>query len=93
MAIELVRVEQTCMACPSQWDAWDKDGTYYYIRYRWGFLSVTKNEVLGERIFEAAVGDGLDGWMTTDEMLKHTGMTLTIGAEIYDEYGDASKGD
>jgi len=30
----LVRVTQTCSACPSQWDAWDLDGNYWYLRYR-----------------------------------------------------------
>lgn len=90
MTIELVRIEQTCMACPSQWDAYDAEGNYYYIRYRWGFLSVTKGDVLGERVFEAAIGDGLDGFMTTEEMLKHTGMTMAFGGEAYDNYGDAS---
>lgn len=34
--ITLVRAIQTCIACPSQWDAWDADGNYYYLRYRHG---------------------------------------------------------
>lgn len=34
--ITLVRAEQTCYGCPSQWDAWDADGNVYYLRYRWG---------------------------------------------------------
>ena len=32
----LVRTVQTCGACPSQWDAWDLDGNYWYLRYRHG---------------------------------------------------------
>lgn len=32
----LVRVVQTCPACPSQWNAWDAAGQYYYLRYRGG---------------------------------------------------------
>ena len=74
--IVLDRIVQTCNACPSQWDAWDTEGNYYYIRYRWGFLSVDKGSVRGERVFEAPVGDGLDGCMSTDEMLNVTGMKL-----------------
>lgn len=35
--ITLVRVVQTSMACPSQWDAWDADDNYYYLRYRHGY--------------------------------------------------------
>jgi hypothetical protein len=34
--ITLEKVKQTCQACPSQWDAWDADGRYYYLRYRHG---------------------------------------------------------
>jgi len=34
--VTLVRVIQTCDACPSQWDAWDDTGGYWYLRYRYG---------------------------------------------------------
>jgi len=30
----LTRAVQTCRAYPSQWDAWDLDGNYWYLRYR-----------------------------------------------------------
>lgn len=40
--IRIVRAVQTAMACPSQWDAWDTDGNYYYLRYRHGSGSVTQ---------------------------------------------------
>lgn len=39
-SIVLVKAVQTCLACPSQWDAWDADGTYYYLRHRNGRGSV-----------------------------------------------------
>lgn len=79
MTIRLVKIEQTCTACPSQWDAWDEDGEYYYIRYRWGYLYVCKGEVMGPFVWEGSIGDGLDGFMTTEEMLAHTGMELING--------------
>lgn len=34
--ITIVRAVQTSIACPAQWDAWDQDGNYYYLRYRHG---------------------------------------------------------
>lgn len=34
MTITLTKVVQTCEAVPSQWDAWDAEGQYYYLRYR-----------------------------------------------------------
>lgn len=38
--ITIVKAVQTSMACPSQWDAWDAEGNYYYLRYRGGCGSV-----------------------------------------------------
>jgi len=29
-----MKAVQTCSACPSQWDAWDLDGNYWYLRHR-----------------------------------------------------------
>lgn len=40
--ITLVRAVRTSIACPSQWDAWDADGNYYYLKYRSGCGSVTQ---------------------------------------------------
>lgn len=38
--ITLVRAVQTSQICPSQWDAWDAEGRYYYLRFRHGCGSV-----------------------------------------------------
>jgi hypothetical protein len=34
--VVIVRAVQTCHAMPSQWDAWDAGGQYWYLRYRYG---------------------------------------------------------
>lgn len=34
MSVVIVKAVQTCLACPSQWDAWDSEGRYWYLRYR-----------------------------------------------------------
>jgi hypothetical protein len=34
MAVTIVRAVQTSVACPSQWDAWDGQGQFWYLRYR-----------------------------------------------------------
>jgi hypothetical protein len=31
-----VRVVQVSAGCPAQWDGWDQNGRYYYLRYRYG---------------------------------------------------------
>ncbi|PZP48572.1 MAG: hypothetical protein DI601_00350 [Azospirillum brasilense] len=38
MVITLVHIRQTCVACPSQWDALSDHGDFIYIRYRSGYL-------------------------------------------------------
>lgn len=40
--ITLVRVVCTSLACPSQWDAWDDQGRYHYLRYRHGVGSAER---------------------------------------------------
>ena len=90
--LKLVKLVQTCTACPSQWDAWDEDGNYVYIRYRHGHLSVESHTDKAGfythggpwtdyAIFEAYVGDGLDGYMETEEMLKLIGAEFEVEAE------------
>jgi hypothetical protein len=44
MAIRLVRAVQTSIACPAQWDAWDEEGNYYYLRFRHGCGEVHQYE-------------------------------------------------
>ena len=70
--LEIVSIERTCYACPSQWDAKTKDGRNVYIRYRWGKLSVSVGEpgddeemsgVNGDCVFAGAIGDSYDGML------------------------------
>lgn len=42
--IKIVRAVQTSIACPCQWDAWDEEGNYYYLRFRHGHGSVEQYE-------------------------------------------------
>lgn len=77
LAIELDRLVQTCGACPSQWDAWGKDGWYYYIRYRSGVLTVNRGGVAGPEVFRwERIGDRLDGSIEWERVSELTGMVL-----------------
>jgi hypothetical protein len=87
MAYEFTEVEQTGNYCPSQWDAWDENGNYYYIRYRFAWLTVYVTEPtvvdfdsglikisdeIGRCVYHERHGvNQFDGVMTTDEMLSH----------------------
>ncbi len=80
--ITLTSIEQTCDACPSQWDAHDTNGIDYYIRYRWGQLTVSRNLTSIEEIYAKDIGNGLDGVMSTEDMLRHSGMTLSDNDDL-----------
>lgn len=72
---ELKSLDQTCSACPSQWEGRTTDDQYVYVRFRWGGLSVSVDPV-EDRVYvdgmfraHARVSDCLDGYMTTEQML------------------------
>jgi len=81
MPIKIVRAERTCFACPSQWDMWDDQGNYIYVRFRHGYLTVSY-DVGGEMIFESEAGEYADdGFMTEPQLIditaKHLDFTST----------------
>ncbi len=87
----LVRVVQTCCACPSQWDAWDAAGQYYYLRYRYGRGTVetaASAEGYGDPKAPPVLvanfnhGDPLDGEISLAEFLHRAGMRLAEGAKV-----------
>lgn len=75
-------VEQTCGACPAQWEGTLADGRLVYVRYRHGWLAVGLGDTLEEAVeramddrveFLAQLGDENDGWLTWDEVLQAVG--------------------
>lgn len=70
-------VSMTCGGCPSQWDIYTEDNTYYYVRYRFGHFRVDKGSVGGDTVISKDYGGAWDGVMDTSEMKELT-------AEIFD---------
>lgn len=79
--IEIKKIRNLGTICPTQWYAWDSDSYAYYIRYRWGRLTVTKSKeqtekeddaVLGNNIFEKYYGDKYDGSLLYPELKELT---------------------
>lgn len=75
----------TCEVCPSQWEGKLDDGRMFYIRYRWGSLSVrvsrsitndVDDAVLGESVLEVDHDNDWDGYMSTKDMQNHTSHVL-----------------
>lgn len=64
----ITKLIQTCEACPSQWDAWLVDGTYLYIRYRWGVLSWSFND--SDDRDSIRLDDDMAGVLSTEDMLS-----------------------
>lgn len=91
--VKLARLIMTCNFCPSQWDAYEM-GTkrYLYIRYRGGHLSVDEYKDYPHcrqpvTLFEwENEDDPYDGIMTTDEMLRITGMIFSGTREGIGEF-------
>lgn len=74
--VKVLDVNQTCFACPSQWDVVTTERRMLYVRYRYGVLEVCDGGPGGPVVFEKEVGDWLDSVMEWDEVLHHTGMTM-----------------
>jgi len=90
MVLVIDELEQTCMACPSQWQGKLRNGHTIYVRYRWGYLSVRTSEeptdnyddaVRGIEIFGEQIGEGFDGFISTMTMLNRIQDVAIIGNE------------
>lgn len=89
MSVRLVRAVQTSLACPSQWDAWDAEGNYFYLRFRHGHGSVVSYRSAGWETAEPFEkgrcvasfdhGDQLDGLMGLAEFAERAGLVLAAG--------------
>ena len=76
---KIKRIERTCLACPSQWEGKLTDGRMFYVRYRWGYLSIrvsngktddSMNAVRGEEIFGAQLGSDMDGCLSEQHLME-----------------------
>lgn len=72
---------RTCSACPSQWEGRTDDERLIYVRYRWGYLTISiskpnsrdiSDAVNGEPVFDLKHGDDLSGYMEYEELKKLT---------------------
>lgn len=72
---KVVGIDQTCGACPSQWEGEDDQGRYVYARFRHGWLSVKvgDEQVIGLSVRSGEMGDGV---MNYDELRELTGHAI-----------------
>lgn len=79
-------------ACPSQWDAWDSEGRYWYLRYRGAYGTAHQfpdpdwrtwdwEHPGGLLYFDNADTDPLDGFITLREFCERAGLALKLEGE------------
>lgn len=76
----VVALEKTSTACPAQWEGMLEDGRALYARYRGGLLRVGigknvegahTNSFPKAALYCEHIGDGLDGFMSFEELRTH----------------------
>jgi hypothetical protein len=87
----IVRAVCTCPAFPSQWDAWDDQGRYWYLRYRsgTGTAETQPNPDISTWVLKTpeivfAHGHPRDGEISLEEFAILTGITLALNAAAPD---------
>lgn len=84
--LRIVRAVQTCAGCPSQWDAWTEDGTYLYLRFRWGVGTAAheRGSTFGDApVARFETGDPWDGIISLADFCARAGLALAPDAEAY----------
>lgn len=78
--IILVKAIETCSAAPSQWDGWDFEGRYWYMKYRSGRGFISRD--YDEDNAEIWVSDGTgDSWIDLEGFCALLGIMWLPGAE------------
>lgn len=84
-------LKKTSIACPSQWEGTLEEGRAVYARYRHGRLSVgvgddideaVRNGMPDRALYADYVGDGLDGFMSLEELETHLHGLLEFPADL-----------
>jgi hypothetical protein len=96
--VVIVKAEQTSLGFPSQWNAWDTEGRYYYMRYRRGHGTVLRcadpspsawtEEEWYNPVASFDYGDPLDGVIAFDVFCEQAGLALApmIEYACFDRY-------
>lgn len=62
-----VTFEQTCFACPEQYELYDPNGERIgFFHYRYGHLTLECPDTGGELVYEKMLGDRADGILDSD---------------------------
>ena len=67
--ITVKEIHKTSTACPSQWEGWTDDNRQIYVRYRWGYLSVSVGKVDDKTEMAAVDGEEIFSYINNREPL------------------------
>lgn len=90
MKPRIIELNQTCTACPSQWEGKTEDGRYVYIRYRGSCLTAGIGATLDDAVdddftFGILFGEALDGYMDEATMRSHVGQVFDFNPKERDD--------
>jgi len=72
--MNIIKLIETCSACPTQYEGLTDNGKIVYIRYRWGCLTVGVGETLKEALVNTIlykhIGDEFDGFISLENLKK-----------------------
>jgi hypothetical protein len=77
--IQIKSLRLTCESCPVQYEGWTVDNRQIYIRYRFGYLTVSVGKVgddeefaavNGERVFRKRIGGEYDGYLSSVDLVE-----------------------
>lgn len=76
-AAQVIEIERTCGACPSQWEGRLDDDRHIYVHYRGGTFTIGTGRTIDDAVdmsIDRPVVRTIDadggGWMTDEEMQK-----------------------
>ena len=79
-----IKLVQTCMACPEQYDAVLNDEIVGYLRLRWGVFTVQMYDPDGPVVYSADLSDGLIGVFTAGERQQYLDAAVKAIGEYLD---------
>ena len=88
--IRITRAVQTAMMCPSQWDTWDSEGNYYYLRFRHGTGMMVHYKT--EHWADASDVKSYEEWVCPPDNVYNMNSEF-LGFTANFEYGDEWLGD
>jgi hypothetical protein len=89
VTVTITSAVQTCAGMPSQWDAWDAEGQYYYLRFRHGQGTIRREpsqdlstwawpKSEGDLVGSFEDGDEWAGIIELDEFCRRAGVVLAL---------------